>query len=159
MIDLGALLMVLLAVGGFWLFKNVGTSAAQPAQAQTVTLEFNMLIRGLSIGDPERVLKVGDRPKVIIRNQPAGQVVIQKIQLIPDLLPVVRPNGTIEYVPDKSRPYSRDILLVLKTEAQITPDGAVVGGTKLKVATPVELETSLYSIKGSVIDLKTVDQP
>jgi len=154
-IDLAAALLVILAVGGFWTVRIFQSSQAQTTQAKTIPLEFDLLIRGLSIGNPERELKVGDTPRVVIRNQPAGQVTIRSIKIIPNVIPVVGAGGQVQYVPDLSSPYSRDILITLTATAQMTEDGAVVGGTKLKVATPIELETARYNIKGSVIDLRS----
>jgi hypothetical protein len=156
-IDLTVLLLVLLVGAGFLGLRGEQTSKAQTAQAKPIPLEFDMLIRGLSIGNPEALLKSGDRPRIIIRNQPAGQVLVKTVKIIPNLIPVALPSGKISYVPDVASPYSRDILLTLSADAQMTDDGAVVGGTKLKVATPIEVETARYDIKGSVIDLRELD--
>ncbi|WP_218081647.1 DUF4330 domain-containing protein [Anthocerotibacter panamensis] len=155
-IDLAALVLLLLVAVGFFGLRGVQNSTAQTTQNKPVFLEFQMLVRGLSIADPEQLLKAGDRPRIIIRNQPAGQVLLAQVKVLPNTLPVGLPNGKINYVPDINSPYSRDILMTLRAEAQMTDDGAVVGGTKLKVATPIELETARYDIKGSVIGIHQV---
>ncbi len=154
-IDFGALLLLLLVIGGFLGLRGVRSTTAQRTQATTL-LEFDVLVRGLSVGDPNSLFKVGDKPRIIIRNQPAGQLTIRKLKIIPNVFPVVRANGSLEYVPNMASPYSKDILITLMADAQMTDDGAVVGGTKLKVATLIELETARYDIKGSVIDLREV---
>jgi len=157
-IDLGALLLIFLVGAGFLGLRGSNRSEAQTPEAMK-PLTFKMLVRGLSIEQPKQLFKVADQPRIIIRNQPAGQVTIRGIQIFDDLVPVVLANGKITYVPDGGSPYSRDILLTLEAQAQITEDGAVVGGTKLKVATPIELETSRYDIKGSVINVADVATP
>ncbi|WP_287127777.1 DUF4330 domain-containing protein [Candidatus Cyanaurora vandensis] len=155
-IDLTAVLLVGMVVLG-WVWRGSQTQAQTP-QVKAIPLEFDMLVRGLSIGNPQAEFKPGATPRVVIRNQPAGQVTILRVKLIPNVLPVVLPSGKVSYVADQSSPYSRDILLTLVAQAQMTEDGAVVGGTKLKVATPIELEAARYNIKGSVIDLRATPQ-
>jgi hypothetical protein len=148
-IDLGALLIVLLVGAGFLGLR--GGTVAQTTQQPMEALTFKMLVRGLSIEKPKELFQPGDQPRVIIRNQPAGQVTIKAVQIFDNTVPILQANDKITYVPDGGSPFSRDILLTLEAQAQQTVDGAVVGGTKLKVATPIELETKSYAIKGSVI--------
>ena len=43
---------------------------------------------------------------------------------------------------------------VMEAKAEIKPSGVVIGGTKLKVGVPVELEGRLYRLNGVVSGVK-----
>ena len=49
-----------------------------------------------------------------------------------------------------ARALPRHARFVMEAQAEIKPSGVVIGGTKLKVGVPVELEGRLYRLNGVV---------
>ncbi|MGA7952746.1 MAG: DUF4330 domain-containing protein, partial [Gloeobacterales cyanobacterium] len=56
--------------------------------------------------------------------------------------------------PDPDTPFGKKITFTLKADASQTPNGYVIGGAKIKIGIPVEMETDLYSLRGSTIDVR-----
>jgi hypothetical protein len=46
------------------------------------------------------------------------------------------------------------MLITLAGQATLTKDGPVLGNSKIKIGTPVELEGSNYNFNASVIDVR-----
>ena len=46
----------------------------------------------------------------------------------------------------------------VKDKAQITKDGAVVGGNKIKMGMPITLEGKTYKFTGSVSDMSILNE-
>ena len=61
-------------------------------------------------------------------------------------------KGVVAVV-DEGQDNMFDIVVRVKDVAQITKDGAVVGGNKIKMGLPITLEGKLYKFTGSVSDL------
>jgi hypothetical protein len=65
-------------------------------------------------------------------------------------------NGVVT-VNDDGQFDTYDIIVRVKDTAQITKDGAVVGGNKIKMGMPITLEGKLYKFTGSVSDMKIME--
>jgi len=117
-----------------------------------------VIVRGLSVRDPEALLKQFEQQKktsIIIRNQPYGQVEIKSVQELPSTVIVPQPDGSVKALPDpRSKSFSTDMLMTLGGQADITKDGPVLGNSKIKIGTPVELEGMDYNFRASVIDVR-----
>jgi hypothetical protein len=156
-LDLGAALVILLVIVGIFFFPGTSGSVAQVG-VPTKPVEVDLLVRGLSIRQPQDLLKEFQTKKktnIIIRNQPYGQVDVKAVRELPRTLVIPQPDGTAKAVPDP-RPdnFSTDMLITLTGKAQITKNGPVLGNSKLKVGTPVELEGFDYNFNSSVIDVR-----
>ncbi|MFB2933913.1 DUF4330 domain-containing protein [Aerosakkonemataceae cyanobacterium BLCC-F154] len=156
-LDLGAALVILLVIVGIFFFPGTSGSVAQVG-VPTKPVEVDLLVRGLSIRQPQDLLKEFQTKKktnIIIRNQPYGQVDVKAVKELPRTLVIPQPDGTAKAVPDP-RPdnFSTDMLITLTGKAQITKNGPVLGNSKLKVGTPVELEGFDYNFNSSVIDVR-----
>lgn len=156
-LDLGAALVILLVIVGIFFFPGTSGSLAQVG-VPTKPVEVDVVVRGLSIRQPQNLMKEFQTKKktnVIIRNQPYGQVDVKAVRELPRTIIVPQPDGTAKAVPDPRQDnFSTDMLITLTGKAQITKNGPVLGNSKLKVGTPVELEGFDYNFNASVIDVR-----
>lgn len=157
-LDLGAALVILLVLVGIFFFPGTSGSVAQVG-VTTKPVEVDLVVRGLNVRDPERLFnegfRKGGKTNVIIRNQPHGQIDIKSINMLPRTMLVPQPDGSLKEIPDpRSNQFSTDMLLTLGGKAQITESGPVIGNSKLKIGTPVELEGFNYNFNASVIDVR-----
>lgn len=157
-LDLGAALVILLVLVGIFLFPGTSGSVAQVG-VTTKPVEVDLIVRGLNVRDPQQLfdqgLKAGGKTNIIIRNQPHGQIDIKSVRQLPRTLLVPQPDGSVKELPDpRANQFSTDMLLTMGGKAQITKDGPVLGNSKLKIGTPVELDGFNYNFNGTVIDLR-----
>lgn len=157
-LDLGAALILFMVIVG--IFVLPGTSGKSiVAQVQTKPIEVDAIVRGLNVLKPESLMqefKSENKTNIIIRNQPAGQVEILKVQELPRNLAVPQPDGSVKALPDP-RPegnFSQDMILTLGGNAEMTPTGVVLGNQKIKIGTVLELEGKSYDFNASVIDIR-----
>lgn len=118
--------------------------------------EFDLFIRG-GVSDPS-IFKEGEKTFITIRNQPYAALTIRRVRVTPRTITVPVQGGVKAY-PDPSEPYSKDVLLTLREKAQITDDAIVLGGNKVKVGVPIDIEGFKYRLRGSIVDVRLVDQP
>ena len=92
---------------------------------------------------------------IIIRNQPHGKIDILNVERLPRTLAIPQPDGTVAALEDprSEELYSVNLMLTLAGNARMTDTGPVLGNSKLKIGTPVELEGNLYNFNGSVINV------
>jgi hypothetical protein len=158
LLDLGALAVILLVIVGIFIVPGTSGTSTIAQIADTKPIEVDVIVRGLSILDPQILLKELARTKkanIIIRNQPYGQVDVKTVQQLPKTLVMPQPDGSAKVVPDpRTDTYSTDLRLTLGGKAQITKDGAVLGNNKIKIGTPIELEGFNYDFNASVIDIR-----
>jgi hypothetical protein len=99
------------------------------------------------------------KTNIIIRNQPFGQVNVLGVQQLPRTVAVPQPDGSVKSFPDP-RPelnYTVDMMVTLGGNAQIVENGPVLGNTKIKVGTPLELEGLTYRFNAPVIGVRIKD--
>jgi predicted DNA-binding antitoxin AbrB/MazE fold protein len=114
------------------------------------------MLRGLSVLKPDQLLKEGEKTQISIRNQQRGEIAIEKVTVLIPKIPVPKLDGTVSVVPDPrlSDSYVRDILVTMRANAQVTNDGVIFGGEKIKIGTTVDIEGPKYMIRGSTIDVR-----
>ncbi len=156
-LDLGAALVILLVIVG--IFVVPGTSGKSTiAQIKTQPIEVDVIVRGLSVRDPNIVINEFNKAKkanVIIRNEPYGQVDIISVRQLSRNLVIPQPDGSAKVIADpRTDAYSADLFMTLGGQAQLTKDGFVLGNNKIKIGTPLELEGFNYSFNASVIDVR-----
>ncbi|PSB09444.1 pyruvate/2-oxoglutarate dehydrogenase complex,dihydrolipoamide dehydrogenase (E3) component [filamentous cyanobacterium CCP1] len=160
-LDIGAALIILMVVAGIFLFPGTSGSVAQVGSA-TKPIEVDVMVRGLTVRDPQallRNLQEEEKTRIIIRNQPYGEVDVLSVQSLPRSVAVPQPDGTVISRPDP-RPeldYTIDMLVTLGGNAQILEDGPVLGNTKIKVGTPMELEGQTYRFNAPVVGVRILD--
>lgn len=161
-LDLGAALIILMVAAAIFVWPGTGTGSIAQVAVNTKTVEVDVIVRGLSVLDPVQFtekLKTAGKTKIIIRNQPYGEVDIKTVQDIPRLVTVPQPNGSVRALPDPRTEavYSVNLIVTLVGKAQMTEDGVVFGNSKVKVGTPIELEGQTYSFNSSTIDVRVLN--
>jgi hypothetical protein len=163
LLDVGAALIILMVLGGIFLYPGTSGSVAQVG-ATMKPVEVDVMVRGLSSSDPDRLfndIQNAGTVNIIIRNQPYGQVDVKSVERLPRSTAVPQPDGSVIALPDP-RPelnYTIDMMITLVGEAQITDTGPVFGNSKVKVGTPIELDGDLYNFNTSTVDVRVLDNP
>lgn len=154
LLDLGAVLVILLVLIGV-LFPSM--SGVAQLGVTTKPVEVDVVIRSVGLQSAERILKAGEKTSIVIRNQPHGDATIKTIRELPRSTIVPQPNGGVKVLPDP-RPeanLSKDFLVTIEGTAQITKDGPVLGGNKIKIGNKIELEGFSYDFTDlSVLDVR-----
>jgi hypothetical protein len=155
LLDLGAACIILMVLVGIFIFP--GTTGAQ---VNGKAVEVDAIVRGLNVLDPDAFfaqMKQEKKVRLVIRNQPAGELEIKSIQELPRTVLVPQPDGSAKPMEDP-RPetkYSQDLILTLTGKAQVTDDGVVLDNAKkVKIGNVVELEGSIYNFNASIIDVR-----
>lgn len=157
-LDMAAILIMVVVAIGIFLIPGQGGSVAQVG-VTTQPVEIDVWARGLSVKAPDTLMKnLLDEGKtnIIIRNQPYGEVKVLAVSSTPRSIAVPQPDGSLKSLPDP-RPelaYTADLLLTIGGDAQVTDTGVVLGNSKMKVGTPVELEGKTYNFNASVIEVR-----
>lgn len=163
LLDLGAALIILMVLGGIFLYPGTSGSVAQVG-ATMRPVEVDLMVRGLSSSNPDQLfgtIQNAETVNIIIRNQPYGRVKVKSVQRLSRSTTVPQPDGGVIAMPDP-RPelnYTIDMLITLEGEAQITDTGPVFGNSKVKVGTPIELDGDLYNFNTSTVDVRILDTP
>ncbi len=161
LLDLGAALAILMVIFGIFFYPGATGSVAQ-VNAKTQEIEVDVIARGLTVLNPETFisdLAKTKSTKIIVRNQPYGQIGVKKVQALPRSVAVPQPDGTVKSYPDP-RPelnYTADMLITLGGKAQITADGPVLG-VPVKIGTPIEIEGQSYHFNVSTVAVRVLDQ-
>lgn len=151
-----ALIILLVAVGIFFFPGTSGGSVAQVGGAGVKPIEIDAIALGLKGKNVQDLFKPGDKINVVIRNQPSGQITIKSAKTITRTLAVPQPNGTLKAVPDprEEEAFSRNMMFTLEGQGQLTENGPVLGNTKVKIGTTLEVEGKNYIFNVSVIDVR-----
>ncbi len=160
-LDLGALLVILgVLVGLLIVPSKSGYSIAQVATAVTKPVEIAIMVRGLTVKEPDRLLQPGEKTSILIRNQERGKVEIKRVEVLVPKIPVPKLDGTVVTVEDPrlADTYVRDFAITLAGKAQVTGEEVVIAGEKVKIGTPIEIEGARYSIRGSVMGIEILER-
>jgi uncharacterized membrane protein len=156
-LDIGAIATILIvAIALLIVPGNSGSSIAQVLSAETKTVQVDMNVRGLSAVDPLNLVKVGDKVKILIRNQPRGEVTVKKVEIATPKIVAAKADGTPVYFDDPRAVATSqsDLAITLEAKAQITNDGAVFASEKVKVGTSIDIEGPRYIIRGSAMAVR-----
>ena len=156
-LDIGAIATILIVLIGLLIVPgNSGSSIAQVLSAENKTVQVDMNVRGLSASEPQNLVKVGDKVKIIIRNQPRGEVTIIKVDISIPKIVTAKADGTAVYFDDPRAVATSqsDLAITLEATAQITNDGAVFANEKVKVGTSIDIEGPRYIIRGSAMAVR-----
>ncbi len=152
-LDLGALIIIGVAIAAILFFPGQQAgSVVQVGGGESFPIEVDMIVRGVSSRSLEP-FQVGEKADLIIRNQPYGQVQVIEVEDVTRQIPVASNDGEIEFVPDPEA-YRWDLVITVAGEGQQTESGMVLGNNKVKIGTPLELETFAYALRGTVMDVR-----
>lgn len=154
-LDLLLLVVVFLSALGVVLARTGNAGVNQVLKGEGMA-EVDLFFRG-SIADPT-MFKVGEKTFLTIRNQPHASLKIVGVKVTPRLVTVPAGDG-VKAFPDPSEPFGKDVVLTVREKAQFTDDGVIMGGQKIKVGVPIEVEGFKYRLRGSIVDVRIVEQP
>ena len=160
LLDLGAALAIVMVIFGIFLYPGTGGSVAQVGSV-TEEIEVDVIVRGLTVLNPEQFLadlSETTSTKIIVRNQPYGNINVKQVQPLPRSVAVPQPDGSVKSFPDP-RPeldYTVDMLITLGGEAQITEDGPVLA-VPVKVGTPIEIDGPNYNFRVATVAVRILD--
>ena len=151
-IDALAGVVALAALGGVIWSPKLSNAVAK-ASGAVKPVQVSVDVRHLVSADPETLFNAAREEaaiNIVIRNQPAGRVTLVSVDDITNPLTAVQPDGSVVVAEAPSSLLPRHARFVMEANAEIKPSGVVIGGTKLKVGVPVELEGRLYRLNGVV---------
>lgn len=143
--------LLLVAFVGLMTAKNMRQTASKQIEA-TSNIQFDVFLRSVTMTSDECPIKEGDKTFISIRNVPYSDLEVVSVKFVPKKAMVSTKKGVVAVV-DEGQDNMFDIVVRVKDVAQITKDGAVVGGNKIKMGLPITLEGKLYKFTGSVSDL------
>ncbi len=120
-------------------------------------IQFVVITRAYDVLGDEELIKPGDKTFITIRNVPYTklEVVDVKTEKLKEMFfNYDRPEMPYLYE-NLAYPYKKQYIITLKDKAQITKDGAVIGGNKIKIGLPIDLEDFKYRMSGTVSDVIT----
>ncbi|NCO74563.1 MAG: DUF4330 domain-containing protein [Cyanobacteria bacterium] len=154
-LDLGAIAVIILVLIGIFVVPGPKGSIAQVGAGNTDTIELNLLVRGLSVKDPDSLLKQFNQQaniNIIVRNEPAGKLTVESAERLKNYVIVPQPDGSVKALLDpRPETFSLDMMLLLAGKGQMTDDGAILANQKIKIGTVLELDGTNYNFRGSVI--------
>jgi Domain of unknown function (DUF4330) len=160
-LDVGAALVILLVIFGIFFYPGTAGSVAQVGAVRKA-VEVDVVVRGLNAVSPKDLIKEGQKANIVVRKQPSGEAVLKSVKFLPRNTLVPQPDGSVKALPDP-RPemaFSNDMILTLGSNAQVAEDRAtkertpVLGGEKVKVGMPLELDGPNYNFTSSVISVR-----
>ena len=155
-IDAVAGVVALAALGGVIWSPKLSNAVAK-ATGAVKPVQVSVDVRHLLSADPETLFNAAQEEaalNIVIRNQPAGRVTLVSVEDLTNPLTAVQPDGSVVVADAPSSLLPRHARFVMEANAEIKPSGVVIGGTKLKVGVPVELEGRLYRLNGVVSGVK-----
>ena len=155
-IDAVAGVVALVALGGVVWSPKLSNAVAK-ATGAVKPVQVSVDVVRLYSAEPEQLLNsVREEAalNIVIRNQPAGRVTLVSVDDLTNPLTAVQPDGSVVTADAPGNVQPRYARFVMEAKAEIKPSGVVIGGTKLKVGVPVELEGPLYRLNGVVSGVK-----
>lgn len=156
--DFACLVLVLLCIAGFVLAK-AGHAGVDQVITGTHKINIDLYFSGVKTKD-KQMFKVGDNAALTIRNQPVyPPMKIVNVKEAQKQVSFLSPDGksAVSFA-DPSVPLAHDFEVTVQDTADVTNDGYVVRGNKLKIGNQIELEGFKYRVTGVVTDINVADQ-
>jgi len=123
-------------------------------------VEFEVVTKAYDVTAQKEIFKVGDRTFITIRNVPYTKLEIVKVSK--DAMKEMFFNYDRPEMPylikNVAYPTRFQYTITVKDYAQVTEDGVVVGGNKIKIGLPVDLEGFNYRVSGTVSNVRIVEE-
>jgi hypothetical protein len=157
-VDLIILGVILLAASGIVLVKSGLFSTSSKVLEARKMVEFDVVMRGQKVTKQDEIFVPGDKSFITIRNVPYTKLEIVKVVKEPWMVAIPDPKSpnNVIAVKDPSAPHSYNYMVTLKDSAFITLDGPVIGGNKIKIGLPIQLEGYYYKLSGIVSDVRVL---
>ncbi|MBI4533858.1 MAG: DUF4330 domain-containing protein [Candidatus Melainabacteria bacterium] len=153
-LDFAFLLVCLLSCLGFGLARSGYAGVNKVIQGHS-KVAIDIYFVGLKTQDTA-IFQVGDKAALTIRNQPVyPPMSIVFVKHWPRQVSFLASDGNKAIaVPDPAQPLAHDFVVTISDEAEVTADGYVVRGNKIKIGNQVELESFKYRVQGVVTDIR-----
>lgn len=157
-IDFAVVSFVLLAVLGLLLVKSGKFKTAGKVVQKQSQIQFDVAIRGVKLSKIDPLFKDKDKTFITIRNVPYTELKIVKSIMTPWQTVIPDPNNPLKAlaVVDPTESYTYNFLVTITDKADITKDGPVIGGNKVKIGLPITLEGFDYRLNGTVSDVRVL---
>ena len=144
---------------GFFTYKHFRQTADKQIE-KTAKVAFQVFLRGVTITSGVNPIKTGDTTFISIRNVPYTnlKIVDSKIDTKKTIMPNPAGKPPFILVEDFSQVFMYDVVVTVIDTAQITKDGVVVGGNKIKIGLPITLEGKDYKFNGSVSNVQILPE-
>ncbi|MBE9222184.1 DUF4330 domain-containing protein [Cyanobacterium stanieri LEGE 03274] len=159
-LDLGAIAVILLVIIGIFIVPGATGSLAQVTggNSSSEKVQVSLIVRGLNTrNSDETIAELNDNTEVnvIVRNEPAGKLLIESAQELPNYVAATQPDGSViaQLDPRPIVKNSVDMILTMTGNGQTTNDGYVIANQKVKIGTVLELDNPRYNFRGTVIDV------
>lgn len=153
-LDFWLLIVVFTCISGLTLAKAgyAGVNRQIKGQAKVA---IDVYISGLKTQDTQ-LFKIGEKSAFTIRNQPVyPPMTILAVKEWQKQVSFLSVDGKKALAfNDPSQPLAHDFVVSLGDEAEVTDDGYVLRGNKIKVGNQVELEGFKYRVQGVVVDIR-----
>jgi hypothetical protein len=153
-LDFSIVIIIFLAAIGFGLAR-AGYAGVDKVIQGIQDIDIDVYIVGLKSLDGN-LFKVGEKSALTIRNQPVyPPMTISNVKVWPRQVSFMSPDGKKAVAfSDPTQPFARDYVISVTDQAEVTKDGYVVRGNKIKVGNLVELESFKYRVQGVVLDIR-----
>lgn len=156
LLDIIVAAFVLLSLVGVVLVKTGKYKTSANAVVKTADVEFDALLKGEKLTAKDSPIKKGEKSFITLRNIPYAELDITNVVIMhkKTIIPNMDKGPKALIIDDLSEPFAFDFVVTLKDKAEITKDGAVIGGNKIKMGLPVTLEGYNYKFAGTVTDVR-----
>lgn len=158
-LDSCLLVIILLSALGFGMAR-AGHAGVDKVIKGVEQVAIDVYITGLKTEDIE-LFKVGDTASITIRNQPVKPPMqISAVKHWSKQVSFISPDGkkAVAFA-DPAQPLAHDFLVTVVDQAEVTDDGYVIRGNKIKIGNQVELESFKYRAQGVVVDIHKNSAP
>jgi len=150
-LDLFIVITIIFSIYGYVCAKSENTSLNKIIlDKENIAIE--IFLPDLPFSDND-YFKVGEQTSITIRNRPYTKLKIIKSTFKSKLAVVPNLSGTYKTIEDPTKATLKDHYVTLSDAALKTKDGYVIGGNKIKIGNPVELEGFNYRFSGKVINV------
>jgi hypothetical protein len=157
-LDFSLLVVILLSIAGFGLAR-AGYAGVDKVIQGKARIAIDVYLVGFKTIDSD-IFKVGEKTSVTVRNQPIYPAMdIVAVKHWQKQVSFLAPDGkkAIAFA-DPAQPLAHDFLITVSDEAEVTADGYVVRGNKIKVGNLIDLESFKYRVQGVVVDIRPADK-
>lgn len=155
-LDFALIVVVLLSAAGFGMAK-AGHAGVNKVIQGVSKIAIKVYLVGFKTEDLN-LFKTGDKVSMTIRNQPVQPpMTIFEVKHWPKQVAFLAADGKKAIsLPDPTQPLAHDFLVTITDEAEITAEGYVLRGNKIKVGNQIDLEGFKYRVQGVVVDLNPI---
>lgn len=157
-IDKIIIIAVILSITGFLAVRFNMHQTSSNIIEKTAPIEFDVSFTAQPITSKEPLFKKNDDAFITIRNVPYTKLKIIDFDCSPWEMSVYDTTKNVFSIKDPSRHDIYNLSVTLKDDAIITPDGAVIGGNKIKIGLPITIEGFNYRLNGIVSDVRIKDE-